>query len=287
MKPEPATTKPGPQPAPGASAPGPSAPAGPAPANPAPAGKRGKVKLRKGPYTAQPAREEGFNAGAQQAAGEADKAAWKDGYADGQQAIRDKAARDKQQMDAARDRTRGVPPVPAKPTTPTVPAKPTTPPKPAQTPYVWKGLAALAATINNDTVVLSNGNTLTRGEVRNLRAFTKFLDGKEQQTHRIVDQCKQAKEVSADRVKQIQELIEQCKDPKVKGGTHLVASLEKLHDATEAQAKEAEKLHGNAQRGIDALRTLNKNAETRHGGVYKAVADSPETSPAERAFYTR
>lgn len=91
----------------------------------------------------------------------------------------------------------------------------------------------------------------------------------------------------ADRVKQIQELIEQCKDPKVKGGTHLVASLEKLHDATEAQAKEAEKLHGNAQRGIDALRTLNKNAETRHGGVYKAVADSPETSPAERAFYTR
>ncbi|MFF3062221.1 hypothetical protein [Streptomyces sp. NPDC057909] len=66
-----------------------------------------------------------------------------------------------------------------------------------------------------------------------------------------------------------------------------MASLQKLCEATEQQACEADKMHGNAARGIDALRTLNKNAETRHGGVYKAVADSSETSPAERAFYAR
>lgn len=148
-------------------------------------------------------------------------------------------------------------------------------------------MTPLGAKVVGDNVQLSNGTTLTRGEVLNLRAFTRFLHGKEQQTHQITDQCKQAKEVSANRVKQIQQLIEQCQDPKIKGGKHLVASLQKLHDATEAQAKEADKMHANAARGIDALQTLNKNAETRHGGVYKAVADSPETSPAERAFYTR
>ncbi|OLZ72550.1 hypothetical protein AVW11_03930 [Streptomyces amritsarensis] len=269
VKPGPAANQPEPQPRPG-----PAAPTGPTPT-----GKQGKAKLRKGPYTAQPAREEGFKAGAQQAAVEADTAAWKDGYADGEQAIRDKAARDKQQMDAARDRTRGVP-VPAKPTAP--PAPPTPP-----VPTSASGVAPLGATVSGDTVQLSNGSTKTRGEIRTLRSFTRFLDGKQQQTHQITDQCKQAKEVSAARVQQIQTLVERCQDPKIKGGKHLIAALQKLHEATELQAREAEKMHGNAQRGIEALRTLNHNAKARHGGVYKAVADSPETSPAERAFYAR
>ncbi|MFF3062222.1 hypothetical protein [Streptomyces sp. NPDC057909] len=210
-KPDSASVPPGPQ-----AEPGPSAPAGPAPAY-----KEGKASLRKGPYTAQPAREEGFNAGAQQAAAEADKAAWKDGYADGLLAVRDRAARDKAQMDAARDGTRGVPPVPAKPTAPPTPTTSAPVPASASASAPASGAAPLGATVSGDRVQLSNGNTLTRGEVRNLRAFTRFLDGKEQQTHQIVDQCKQAKEVSADRVQQIQRLIDQCQDPKLKGGKQL------------------------------------------------------------------
>lgn len=168
----------------------------------------------------------------------------------------------------------------------TPPAPPAPPASPASAPAPPE-VTPLGAKLVGDTVQLSNGSTLTRGEVLNLRAFTRFLHGKEQQTHQIVEECKQAKEVSADRVKQIQQLIEQCQDPKIKGGMHLVASLQRLHEATEAQAREADKMHANAVRGIDALQTLNKNAEVRHGGVYKAVADSPETSPAERAFYAR
>ncbi|MFE2324615.1 hypothetical protein ACFXD5_11970 [Streptomyces sp. NPDC059385] len=273
-QPDPATTPPGRRPAPG-----PSAPTGPVPTG------KGKTKPRKGPYTAQPAREAGFRAGAQQAAVEADEAAWKDGHADGEQAIRDKAARDKQQMDAARDRTRGVQPVPTKPT---IPPAPLTPPTPASAPASAAASATpLGAKVSGDTVQLSNGTTMTRGEVRTLRSLTRFLDGKQHDTHQITDQCKQAKEVSAGRVQQIQKLIERCQDPKIKGGIHLIASLQKLHEATELQAREAEQMYGNAERGIEALRTLNHNAEARHGGVYKAVADSPETSPAERAFYTR
>ncbi|MFD6911781.1 hypothetical protein, partial [Streptomyces virginiae] len=283
-QPDPATTKPEGQPAPG-----PSAPAGPAPAGPAPKDKegKGKAKPRKGPYTAQPAREEGFKEGAQQAADEADKAAWRDGYADGQQAIRDKAARDKAQMDATRDRTRGVPPVSPKPPVPpqaTAPPRPATPPVPPGPPTA---AVPLGARVSGDTVQLSNGKTLTRGEVRSLRGFTRYLGGKQRESHQIADECQEAKTVSADRVKEIQELIERCQDPKIKGGKLLIGALQKLHEATSVQAREAEQMHVSAQRGIEALRTLSHNAEARHGGVYRAVVDSPETSPAERAFYAR
>ncbi|MGW7398029.1 hypothetical protein ACWGH7_16210 [Streptomyces cyaneofuscatus] len=314
----------------------------------APAGAQGKAKPRKGPYTAQPAREDGFKAGAQEAAAEADKGAWRDGYEDGQQAIRDKAARDRAQMDAARDHARGVqpakPPAPPKPSSPpakpTIPPKPTTPPnkpapaasapatptatKPAAAPAVSdrqqairavrarmqgtppvpakpapnkpftpapamgaQPLGAVMSPVEPGAVQLSNGRVLNTGEVRTLRKLTLFLNGKERETHQIVDQCKQAKEVSAARVNEIQKLIESCQDPKIKGGKQLTAALQKLLEATTVQAKEAEKMHGNAARGIDALRTLNQNAQIRHGGVYKAVADSSETAPAERPFYAR
>ncbi|MFD8954614.1 hypothetical protein ACFV0B_37810 [Streptomyces xanthophaeus] len=272
-KPDQADTKPEPPAA------GPTAPAGPAPT-----GKQ--TKPRRGPYTAQPAREDGFRAGAQQAAAEADRAAWQDGYKDGQQAIRDKAARDKAQMDATRDR--GVPPVPAKPTAQTVPpGPPAAPPVPASGSGQTPTAVPLGARVSGDTVQLSSGRTLTRGEVRSLRGFTRFLSGKQWESHQIADECKEAKEVSADRVKEIQELIERCQDPKIKGGRHLIAALQRLHEATAQQAREADLMDSNAQRGIEALRTLSHNAEARHGGVYRAVVDSPETSPAERAFYAR
>lgn len=321
-----------------------------APARPEPAGEKDD-KPRKGPYTARPAREDGFNAGAQEAATEADKAAWRDGYEDGQKAIRDKAARDKAQMDAARDRAQEGPPVPpkppapsteppAKPTAPSdkpatptttgppkpsgpsakpsdapatetrqqdtratrdrpqgappVPAKPTAPTKPAkpstQAPAPVMGAVPLGAEmspVQPGVVALSNGRALPVGEVRTLRALTRFLQGKELETQQIADQCKQAEAVSARRVNEIQKLIEACRDPKIKAGNNLIASLHKLHEATTVQAKEAEELNRNADRGIEALRTLNQNAEIRHGGVYKAVVDSDENIPAERAFYQR
>ncbi|MDX5526060.1 hypothetical protein PV677_35930 [Streptomyces sp. DE06-01C] len=319
-----------------------------APARPEPARKKDD-QPRKGPYTARPARENGFTAGAQQAAVEADKAAWRDGYEDGQKAIRDKAARDKAQMDAARDRAKETPPVPPKPPAPSAepPAKPTVPPDKPATPTTPappkpsgppaqpsdapaaessqqntratrdrpQGAPRMAAkpaaptqpskppapapvmgavplgaemsTVQPGVVVLSNGRALTGGEVRTLRALTRFLQGKELETQQIADQCKQAEAVSARRVNEIQTLIEACKDPKIKAGNNLIASLQKLHEATTVQAKEAENLNRNAARGIEALRTLNQNAEVRHGGVYKAVVDSDENVPAERAFYQR
>ncbi|MER6602496.1 hypothetical protein [Streptomyces parvus] len=286
----------------------------PATTPPTPADAQDKAKPRKGPYTAQPAREAGFNAGAQHAATEADKSAWRDGYEDGQQAIRDKAARDKAQLDAARDRARGV--QPAKPTAPPKPSSPPatsdapdhqqaarpaptqgTPPMPT-TPASTKPsnpapavevrpLGAVMSPVQPGVVHLSSNRVMTTGEVRTLRKLTLFLNEKERETSQVADECKQAKEVSAGRIGEIQKLVEACQDPKIKGGKQLTAALHKLLEATTLQAKEAEKLHGNAARGTDALRTLNHNAQIRHGGVYKAVADSAETAPAERPFYTR
>jgi len=174
--------------------------------------------------------------------------------------------------------------VPAKPTAPAQPSTALKPPVPV-TGVV--PLGAVMSPVQPGTVALSNDRVLHFIEVRTLRSLTRFLAGKEQQTHQIADQCKQAKAASAHRATEIYKLIEACKDPKVKGGNNLVASLQKLHEAVTVQAKEAEKLHGNAARGVEALRTLNQNSEVRHGGVYKAVLDSDETSPAERTFYTR
>ncbi|MEU8101767.1 hypothetical protein [Streptomyces rubiginosohelvolus] len=319
------TTPPEPKAAPKTLGPGPTQEPKPAnaddkPAKPdpaAPAGAPDKTKLRKGPYTAQPAREDGFKAGAQHAAAQADKSAWRDGYEDGQQAIRDKAAHEKAQMDAARDRARGV--LPAKPTAPLKPLKPSNPPgapdvpdrQQANRPTPTQGtapmpttpaptkpstaapttevrpLAAVMSLVQPGAVHLSSDRVMTTGEVRTLRKLTQFLNGKERETSQIADECKQAKEVSAGRINEVQKLVEACQDPKIKGGKQLTTALHKLLEAITLQAKEAEKLHGNAARGADALRTLNHNAQTRHDGVYKAVADSSETAPAERPFYAR
>ncbi|MFF8250045.1 hypothetical protein [Streptomyces griseus] len=342
-KPEP-QTKPGPESKP-ESRPGADSTPG-TPLEPEPSAKKDH-KPRKGPYTSRPAREDGFNTGAQEAAVEADKAAWRDGYEDGQKAIRERAAHDKAQLDAARDRAHQPLPEPPKtpappgrpekhtapPNQPTTPPKPTVPPRPAgpppkptgppaaqskqqstpsarerpqgappvkttpattrattpQTPAPAMGPVPLGAAMTpyGNAVALSNGRVMPTGEVQSLRKFTRFLAGREQETQQIADGCKQAQAVSANRVNEIQHLIEACRDPKIKAGKNLIASLQKLHEATTAQAKEAEKLAGNAVRAIEALRTLNQNTEVRHGGVYRAVVDSDETTPAERAFYQR
>lgn len=174
--------------------------------------------------------------------------------------------------------------MPAKPTTPAVkPAAIPQPPAPAM------GAVPLGAAMCRfgGAVELSNGKVMPTGEVSTLRRFTRFLADKELETHQIADTCKQAEAVSARRVDEVQQLIEKCRNPKIKGGTNLIGSLERLLDALTVQAKEAAQLHGNAVRGAEGLRTLNQNAEVRHGGVYKAVVDSDETSPAERAFYQR
>lgn len=170
-----------------------------------------------------------------------------------------------------------------KPSAPAAPAPRPSAPAPAM------GAVPLGAEMSpyGGAVELSNGRVMPTCEVQTLRQLTRFLQGKELETQQIADGCKQAQAVSANRVNEIQQLIEDCRDPKVKGGTHLIASLQRLHEATTAQAKEAEKLAGTAARGVEALRTLNQNAEVRHGGVYRAVVDSDETSPAERAFYQR
>ena len=71
----------------------------------------------------------------------------------------------------------------------------------------------------------------------------------------------------------------------MKGGEKLVASLAKLADAAQVQATKAAEINKRAVRSQEACKTLTANTETRYGGIYKAVVDSPETSPAEMNYY--
>ena len=71
----------------------------------------------------------------------------------------------------------------------------------------------------------------------------------------------------------------------VEGGEKLAAVLGKLRDASKAQEMKAEELHTRTTRSAEAASVVLANAETRYGGIYQAVVESPETAPAELAFY--
>ena len=86
-----------------------------------------------------------------------------------------------------------------------------------------------------------------------------------------------------EQAKQVTQLLEQARG--VKGGQKLVASLSKLSEAANVQAAKAAEIHKRAVRSGEACKTLTDNTETRYGGIYKAVVDSPETTPAEMNYY--
>ncbi|KPC96589.1 hypothetical protein ADL27_02805, partial [Streptomyces sp. NRRL F-6602] len=86
-----------------------------------------------------------------------------------------------------------------------------------------------------------------------------------------------------EQTKQVNELLEQARA--VQGGDKVVAALTKLAEAAQVQETKAADIHRRAARSADACQAVHANAETRYGGIYQAVIDSPETSPAELAFY--
>ncbi|MCX4576828.1 hypothetical protein OHB41_27380 [Streptomyces sp. NBC_01571] len=68
-------------------------------------------------------------------------------------------------------------------------------------------------------------------------------------------------------------------------GENLIGKCEHLKEQLDLQAAAAKKLHDQIQGGEEACRTASANAEVRHGQIFRAVADSPLTTPAERDFY--
>lgn len=209
------------------------------------------------------------------------------------------------------------PTIPAKPTTaPTIPAPATEArkPTPAAKPATQKTAAAVpnsrpapaSAPITSTKTAAGNANavpvdvtfvgsgevafradgakhTLGRGEVRNLRQFEQRLAERAQVLARIGDDNKTAQQHALAHAMRAQQLAEAAKE--IKGGVALVGALHRLAEQAAALRYKTDEVAKRTTRGAEAVRVLAANARTRHGVIYKAVVDSPLTTPAERAFY--
>ncbi len=232
-------------------------------------------------------REAGYRDGTRVGKVVAHTQAYRHGYRDGRTDTAQAAAADKTRLDqahTARKEARTQPedkPVtqPASSTDyqPTIPPKPDHKPGPQPVPVT-----------SIDATHVHLGDTaarpsISRGEVRTLRRFQQRLADKNDRMTQIAEATRTLEHHAQEQTKQITTLLEQARG--VKGGEKLVASLTKLADAAEVQATKAAEIHKRAVRSQEACKTLTANTETRYGGIYKAVVDSPETSPAEMNYY--
>ncbi|MEU4301940.1 hypothetical protein, partial [Kitasatospora aureofaciens] len=127
------------------------------------------------------------------------------------------------------------------------------------------------------------GHTMSRGEVRTLKQFERRLAAKGQVLAKVAEGSKDIRATAVDQATRAQRLAEDAKQ--VKGGDRLVAMAQRLAERVQTLRAKAEQTEKGAERGTEAVKALASNAEKRHGVIYKAVVDSPLTSPAEREFY--
>lgn len=125
--------------------------------------------------------------------------------------------------------------------------------------------------------------TISRKEVRNLKQFERRLTERLTTLQKTADTTKQLQAHAEGQAQQAQNLLEQAKG--VKGGDKLATALSRLTEDAKKQAAEAEEIHKRAVRSADACAAVLANVSTRYDGMYQAVVDSPETIPAELAYY--
>lgn len=230
----------------------------------------------------KPAREAGYRDGTRVAAVTGHARAYRDGALDGWD---DRTATDKAEGRTMTDtRARNA-------SRPQQKAAPKMAPAAGSTVDLAKKPAAavpVQVTAVNDKAVAFTAaggeqHTMSRGEVRTLKAFERRLAEKKAALGRIAERSKDTRVQAVDLASRAQRLSEDAKT--VKGGDRIVALLGRLAERAQVLRSRAEDIEKNAQRGSEAVNTLAANAETRHGGIYRAVVDSPLTAPAEREFY--
>ncbi|MFE2548496.1 hypothetical protein ACFXGI_08100 [Streptomyces sp. NPDC059355] len=213
--------------------------------------------------------------------------------------------------------------VPPKPTTPPTvpPPKPTTPPTPPPTPptaappsgptipppgtipqprtvtlpdQIRKDPAMQpnppvphSATVDDKGIHVTTANgksrTYSGGEVITLTQVIDLAEGAATLCQSSSEKCLELVDESAQLAADCDVLIAEITEKDV--GANLIGKCEHLKEQLELQAAAAKKLHDQIQGGEEACRTASANAEVRHGGIFRAVADSPLTKPAERDFY--
>ncbi|WP_331763105.1 hypothetical protein OG571_47240 (plasmid) [Streptomyces sp. NBC_01369] len=129
----------------------------------------------------------------------------------------------------------------------------------------------------------ANRASMTRGEVRSVKDFERRLEERAAGLDKAVEQTRNLKAHADTQARQATRLLEAARG--AKGGEKYVGRLTRLQEAAQAQAAKADEIQKRALRAAEKCRAVLSNIQARYGGIYKAVVDSPETAPAELAFY--
>lgn len=133
------------------------------------------------------------------------------------------------------------------------------------------------------TTAAGKTRTYSGGEVITLTQVIDLAEGAATLCQTSSDTCLELVDESTQLAADCDVLIAEITDKDV--GENLIGKCEHLKEQLDHQAAAAQKLHDQIQGGEEACRTASANAEVRHGQIFRAVADSPLTKPAERDFY--
>ncbi|WP_228994401.1 hypothetical protein [Streptomyces sp. DH8] len=237
----------------------------------------------KKPLATQPSRETGYRDGTRAAKAAAHARAYRDGVKDGwadtlTAADHEKALLDQAHADRKNTRDHTQENEPRMSTATASSADHHTQPG-APTPIQVAGIDAKNLHLGDNAA----RTTISRGEVRSLKQYERRLEQRLATLQKTAETTKQLQAHAEGQAQQAQNLLEQAKG--VKGGDKLTAALARLADDAKKQAVEAEEIHKRAARSADACGAVLANVTTRYSGMYQAVVDSPETVPAELAYY--
>ena len=186
---------------------------------------------------------------------------------------------------AGKPEPKPVQPVPPKPVQPPItPAKKedkvtTAPEKTDIQPVEVKGANAWGVQLGDGAA----RNSLSRGEVRTMKQLERYLEASVSQMQKAAEQTRVIRDKAVEEAGQAKALAEKARS--VKGGERLLPKLDRLADQADNRAKKAEGIHKGALQAADRGKALLSNLKQRDGLIYQAVVDSPETQPAEMAFY--
>ncbi|MER7817409.1 hypothetical protein [Streptomyces sp. NPDC096153] len=229
----------------------------------------------------QDAREAGYRDGHRAARGVAQVRAYVDGTRDGYADGTEQATKEKAQLDEARDERKQQ-----RADAQRNPQQINTNGEQQPVSGTNNVVPITVKGIDKENVYLGEGaarESMTRGEVRSLKTFERRLKARSSQMIKAADVLKALVAYEKEQARQALALVEKAKS--VKGGEKLIPKLQRMAEAAKQEAAAAEEAHKQAVRAAESVKVLLANVEKRDGLIYKAVVDSPETMPAEMAFY--
>ncbi|MFJ2110596.1 hypothetical protein ACIOEX_01485 [Streptomyces sp. NPDC087850] len=237
------------------------------------------VDLAQGkPFSTQGSRETGYRDGTRAAEAAAHVKAYRDGLKDGWADTTEAAEREKARLDQThqdRKQAREETPVTTDTSTDHHTDTSTDGPQPIKVDgidatHLYLGDAAARPVIS-------------RGEVRTLKQYERRLADRLGGLQKTTEITKRLEAHAISQAQKALDLLEKARG--VKGGDTFLGKLTRLHEDAQRQAAEAAEIHKRAVRAADACGALLANVATRYGDMYQAVVDSPETAPAELAYY--